>query len=235
MRKKFFFSVAVILGLVVTGRADEVDVLLQKAKTGPSEGRVAALKELGVKKDARAVSPLVYILKNDPEWEVRLAAEEALVRIGSPSVEPLVRILKEEKECFVRRRAVRALKELKETCDPRALRDAAKKDKDCFVRKMAARALGEIKDRLATDFLDDAMKEKNLEVISAAYGYYIRKGNPETEDLLIEALWANCTERKMVFHFAHCGNRRLEEAAREVARKGGYALVRDPAGPEWGK
>lgn len=238
MKKQAFFwvaLVALVLGWVAPGGAVEVEVILQKARTGSPESRVAALRELGGRRDARAVSSLVSILKNDSEWEVRLAAEEALVGIGSASVEPLIHILKEEKECFIRRRAIRALKELKETCDPRAFRDAATKDKDCFVRKIAARALGEIKDRVASDFLDDAMNEKNLEVISAAYGYYIRKGNPETEDVLMEALWANCTDKKMVFHFAHCGNRRLEEAAREVARKGGYAIVRDPAGAEWGK
>lgn len=99
---------------------------------------------------------------------------------------------------------------------------------------MAARALGAIEDPVSYEFLDEALKQRNLEVISAAYAYYIRKGRPGAEEVLIEALWANCTEKRMVFHFAHCGNRSLEEAAQEVATKGGYPMLRDPAGPRWG-
>lgn len=111
MKKQTVLWVAAVLVLTGNGRADDVDTLLKEAKTGPVVRRVAALKELGARRDARAVNPLVDLLRHDPEWEVRLAAEEALVRLGSPSVEPLVRILREEKDCFVRRRAARALKD----------------------------------------------------------------------------------------------------------------------------
>ena len=130
---------------------------------------VAGAKALGEKKDPRAVNPLVTTLKEDVFWDARLAAEEVLVSIGAPSVAPLVQLLKEDKDCFVRRRASRALKEMKEGCDPKALKNAVQQDTDCCVRRFAAKGLAEIKDPFVTEFLDDAMNKKNPEIISAAY------------------------------------------------------------------
>jgi HEAT repeat protein len=235
MKKYAFLATVLLICFIGSVAADEIDVLIKQLKSSNTPRRLAAVKELGKKRDPRAVNPLVVVLKSDKKWEVRLAAEDALVSIGSPSIEPLVQILKEEKECLVRRRAARALKELKETCDPRTLKNAAQKDTDCFVRRVAARALAEVKDPIAAEFLDGAMKKKNLEIVSAAYAYYIRKGEAGTEDILIEALWEGCYEKKMVFHFAHSGNEKLKQAADEIAQKGGYAITTDSSGPKWGK
>lgn len=235
MKRCIFLAIVLLICFIGSVAADEIDALIKQLKSSKSNTRLAAAKELGKRKDPRAVNPLVSALKSDRRWEVRLAAEDALVSIGSPSMEPLVQILKEEKECLVRRRAARALKELKETCDPRTLQNAAQKDTDCFVRRVSARALAEIKDPMVTEFLDDAMKKKNLEIVSAAYAYYIRKGEAGTEDVLIEALWEGCYERKMVFDFAHCGNEKLKLAAEEIAKKRGYAMTADWLGPKWGE
>ena len=120
--------------------ADEVDGLIKQLTKGNPSQRLAAAKALGEKKDPRAVNPLVTALKKDVSWDVRVASENALVSIGGPSVEPLVRVLKEDKDCFVRRRATRALKDIKDTCDPKALKNAAQQDVDCCVRKFAAKA-----------------------------------------------------------------------------------------------
>ncbi len=77
-----------------------------------------------------------------------------------------------------------------------------------------------LKDPEVAEFLDDAMKKKNLEIVSAAYAYYIKKGEAGTEDVLIEALQEGCYEKKMVFDFAYCGNEKLKQAADEIAKKG---------------
>jgi len=235
MKKCAFLATVLVVCFIGMVAADEIDVFIKQLKSSKSTTRLSAAKELGKRKDSRAVNPLVSVLKSDKKWEVRLAAEDALVGIGSPSVEPLVQILKEEKDCFARRRAARALRELKDTCDPRTLKHAAQKDTDCFVRRVAARALGEVNDPVAAEFLDDAMTKKNLEIISAAYAYYIRKGEAGTEDILIEALWEGCYEKKMVFDFAHSSNEKLKQAADEIAKKRGYTIAADSSGPKWGK
>jgi len=235
VKRYAFLATLLVIFFIGSVAADEIDVFIKQLKSSKSTTRLSAAKELGKRKDSRAVNPLVSVLKSDKKWEVRLAAEDALVGIGSPSVEPLVQILKEEKDCFARRRAARALRELKDTCDPRTLKHAAQKDTDCFVRRVAARALGEVHDPVAAEFLDDAMTKKNLEIISAAYAYYIRKGEAGTEDILIEALWEGCYEKKMVFDFAHSSNEKLKQAADEIAKKRGYTISADSSGPKWGK
>jgi HEAT repeat protein len=235
VKRYVFLATLLLIFFIGSVAADGIDVLIKQLKSSKSTTRLSAAKELGKRKDPRAVDPLVSVLRGDHKWEVRLAAEDALVGIGSPSVEPLVKILKDEKECLVRRRAARALRELKDTCDPRALKNATQKDTDCFVRRVSARALGEVRDPIATEFLDDAMKKENLEIVSAAYAYYIRKGEAGTEDILIEALWQGCYEKKMAFDFAHSGNEKLKQAADEIAKKRGYTISVDSSGPKWGK
>lgn len=234
MKKSLVLVAMVLLFCFMTSAAaDEVDVLIKQLMKGNPSQRVAAAKALGEKKDPRAVNSLVTALKKDVFWDTRLAAEEALVCIGAPSVAPLVQLLKEDKDCFVRRRASRALKDMKEGCDPKILKNAAQQDTDCCVRRFATKALTEIKDPSVTEFLDDAMSKKNLEIVSAAYAYYIKKGKPDTEDILIEALH-EFYNKKMVFDFAHCGNEKLKQAADEVAKKRGKKIPSDWPGPKWG-
>jgi len=219
---------------VGSAMADEIDVLIKQLAKGKESQRLAAARALGERKDPRGVAPLVSALKEDSNWGVRIAAEEALVKIGAPSAGPLVQILKDDKDSFVRRRAARALKELSDTCDPRALKNAAQQDIDRCVRRFVARALAAIKDPVVTEFLDDAMKKKNLEIISAAYAYYIRKGEPGSEEVLIEALHEGSYDKKLVFDFAYCGNEKLKQAADEIARKRGYGAPPESARLRWG-
>ena len=234
MKKSLVLVALVSLFCFMTSAvADEVDVLVKQLTKGNPTQRVAAAKALGEKKDPRAVSPLVNTLKKDVFWDARVAAEDALVSIGSPSVAPLVQLLQEDKDCFVRRRATRALKDVKGGCDPKALKKAAQQDQDCCVRRFAAKALSEIKDPSVTEFLDDAMRKKNLEIISAAYVYYIKKGEPGTEQILIEALHG-FYEKKMVFDFASCGNEKLKQAAEEIIKEKGIKVTSDWSGPKWG-
>ncbi len=232
--KKFLALVALVslFCLMTIAAADEVDVLIKQLTKGNPSQRVAAAKALGERKDPRAVNPLVTTLRKDVFWDARLAAEEALVSIGSPSIAPLVQLLKEDNNCFVRRRASRALKQMK-GCDPKALKNAAQQDIDCCVRRFAARALADIKDPSVAEFLDDAMRKKNLEIVSAAYPYYIKKGEAGTEDILISALQESY-DKEMLFDFAHCGNEKLKQAADELARKRGQKISSGRSGPKWG-
>jgi len=214
--------------------ADEIDGLIKQLTKGDLTQRIAAAKTLGERKDPSAVIPLVTILKRDTNWDVRLSAEDALVKIGAPAVEPLTQLLMEEKSCFVRRRSVRAMKGMKDPCVAEGLVKAAATDADCCVRRFAARALADINDPRAAEFLNEAMTRKSLEIISAAYPYYIRKGLPGTEDILVEALKECSYNKKMVLDFAGCRNEKLKQAADEIAKKWGYRIASDRPGPKWG-
>lgn len=235
MKKYAFLATVLLICFIGSVAADEIDVVIKQLKSSNTTRRLAAVKELGKRKDPRAVNPLVSVLKSDRKWEVRLAAEDSLVSIGSPSAESLIRLVKEDKDCFVRRRSVRALKEIKDPCASEALIKASSEDADCCVRKFAARALGEINDPKATEFLDDTMKKKNLEIISAAYRYYVRKGEQGTEDVLVEAMQDSSYDKRMVLDLTNCGNEKLKKAADEIAKKRGYRTTPDWPGPKWGK
>lgn len=235
MKKYAFLSMVLLICFIGSVAADEIDVLIKQLKSSKSTVRLAAVKELGNRRDSRAVNPLVSVLRSDANWEVRLATEDSLVRIGSPSAAPLAQLLKEEKTCFPRRRAARALREIKDPCAAENLKKASVEDKDCCVRKFAARALGEINDPKVSEFLDDAMQKRNLGIVSGAYKYYIRKGEPGTEDVLIEAMQDSSYDKKMVLDLANCGSEKLKLAAEEIAKKRGYAMTADWLGPKWGE
>jgi len=236
LMRKYLFSLAILL-VFCTGivAADEVDVLIKQLKSSNSDERLAAAKELGDKKDPRGVSSLVSVLRTDKKWEVRLAAEDSLVKIGSPSAEALLKVIREEQTCMPRRRAARALTEIHDPCSAETLMKASAEDPDCCVRKFAARALGEINDPKAAKYLDAAMKRKNLEIVSGAYRYYIRKGEHGTEDFLVEAMQKCFYDKTMVLDFVGCENEKLKQAAEKIATDHGYALTPDWSGPKWGK
>jgi hypothetical protein len=234
--KKRWVLVGFVLFVFFAGNviADEIDELIGQLKSLSSEKRLAAAKELGNTKDPRAVKPLASVMRDDRSWEVRLAAEHALVSIGSASTEALIQVLK-DKTCFPRRRAARALEQIKDPCSTEALMKASREDADCCVRRFAARALGEIKDPIAARFLDNEVTKRDVEVIIGAYKYYIRKGEPGTEPVLIQAMQKCSYDKNMVLDFASCGNDQLKQAAEKIAKEEGYPLPADWSGPRWGK
>jgi HEAT repeat protein len=156
---------------------------------------VEALGEIG---DARAVEPLIVVLKDDQFDEGRLASD-ALCKIGAPAVEPLIAALKDGKSYFVFRNAaeslgcigdtraveplIAALKdtEYKYACsalvnalgklgDARAVEPliTALKDDDEVVRWQAAKALGMIGDARAVEPLVATLKDGDSGVCSSA-------------------------------------------------------------------
>jgi hypothetical protein len=215
--------------------ADEVDVLIKQLKSSNSNERLAAAKELGERKDPRAVNPLASTLRTDKTWEVRLAAEDSLIKIGPPSIEALLKVIREEQTCNPRRRAARALKQIPDPCSAETLMKASAEDPDCCVRKFAARALGEINDPKTAKYLDAAMKRKNLDIVSGAYRYYIRTGESSSEDFLIEAMQKCYYDKTMVLDYVNCENEKLKQAAQKVATEHKYTLTPDWSGPKWGK
>lgn len=231
-----FIIFSFCLFFVGNSQAGDADKLIKNLRSKDPAIRMEAAQKLGELKDPSAVDPLIAILKKDKDWDVRASAEDALVNIGAPAVQPLTIMLKDN-AWRVRRRAVRTLGKIK---DPRALEPLAAAmttDHDCFVRKYSARALGEINNPRAAEILVAALKNKNLDVVEGAYRFFIRRGEPGSEIILIETLNRGSWNRTMVMEFLNCGNSQLKEAASGCAKKRSFSITStlDPMAPKWGK
>jgi len=247
--------------------APAVEPLIAALKDADSGVRGWAAWALGDIKDQRAVEPLMAILK-DPMWDVRRDGAEALGKIKDPrAVGPLIDALKGA-DAYLRRGAAEALGEIKDPRAVEPLIDALKdadadvrrnavaalerigtpavealiaalKDPDAHVRGNAAEVLGEIKDPRSANPLLAALRQLDLAVIVAAYRFFIERGEPGSEDALIQALNAHGSG-KMARDYLNCGNWALEAAAREWARQHGFKVVSWPSsgqareGVRWG-
>jgi HEAT repeat protein len=158
---------------------------------------------LGEIQDARAVEPLIAVLK-DIDSNVRSNAAEALGNIkDARAVEPLI---------------------------------AAMQDEASGVRKAAARALGEIQDARAATALITALKNKDLEVISQVYDFFICRGESGSVAILIETLDIY-GDSQMAEYFLNSGNWQLKAAATYWAKKKGFEILPDNigfGGRSWG-
>ena len=92
------------------------------------------------------------------------------------------------------------------------------------IRMSAAKSLGEINDIRAKKVLDTHLRTGNLEIVSAAYAYFIIKGQKGTEGTLIKAL-DKYGDMYMAEAFLSCGNPKLEKAARNWAESNQYIIV----------
>jgi HEAT repeat protein len=150
----FMFVVSVCLLPVGYLQAANVDELIQQLNQNDVIARLHAVKALGETKDARAVEPLIAVLKDD---KCGLQAANALAKIGQPSVTPLCASLKADSP-VARRNAAMALGKIKDSSTVKPL-IAALNDEDLIVRRNAARALGEIHDNSAVEPLTAALKD----------------------------------------------------------------------------
>lgn len=240
--RKIYMGIA--LGLIgcsfflfMTGmtEAGSSDKLTNQLRSRDPALREEAARKLGELKDPTAVESLILIMKKDKDRNVRWSAEDALVSIGAPSVEPLTKMLNDD-SWRVRRRAVRTLGKIRDARAIEPLMASMKTDQDCYVRKYAARAIGEINDPRSADILAPALKNRDLEIVEGAYRFFIRRGEPGSETVLIESMNKNWN-KTMVLDLLNCGNRQLEEAATDCAKRRGYSvhIPVDWAVPKWGQ
>jgi len=209
-----------------------VESLLAALQDQSSEVREKAAAALGEKKDSRAVEPLIAGLQ-DKELQVRWAAALALGKLQDErAVPPLLTALK-DKGSQAQEETSWALGKIgSPAVDPLI---ATLEDKDISVRAAAASALGRIEDQRAAASLLTALYEKNLPVVAGASTFFIRKGEPGTEPILIAALKAHGTHA-MAASFLGSGNSQLEEAANDWAPKHDQGILPTMAGgPKWGE
>jgi len=88
------------------------------------------------------------------------------------------------------------------------------KDRDLSVKRSVSEALAEIKDDRAVSVLDAAIHEKgSAQIVCVVYAFFIRRGIPGTEDVLIKSL-NDHGDPGMAEDFLNCGNSKLAEAGR---------------------
>jgi|ERR1700722_397187 HEAT repeat protein len=181
-----------------------------------------AASVLGEIKDPRAVEPLIAAL-NDTDYIVRRTAVSSLGEIKDlRMVEPLITALK-DKDVGVRDEAAEVLGEIK---DPRMVeRLIAFLMKPGDIPSFDSRAavvamLILFKDPRA----DGALKAVGPEMITNATSRLITRGEPGSEDALIEVLNA-FGDKWTAKVFLNCGNSKLENAGRAWAKKNGYGIA----------
>ena len=103
------------------------------------------------------------------------------------------------------------------------------------MRRRAAVALGETHDARVEELLNQALKKENLEVIAGAHAFFIRRGEPGTEPLLIKAL-QKFGYIRMAENFSRCGNELLSAAGQNWAKQQGIQIKeKEPGKPlHWG-
>jgi HEAT repeat protein len=137
-------------------QAANVDELVQQMNQNNTVTRLHAIKALGEAKDARAVDPLIAVLKDE---KCGITAANALAKIGQPSVAPLFTALKDDNP-VARRNAAMALGKIKDSTAVKPL-IAALNDENPIVRRNAAKALGEIQDNRAVEPLTAALNDNS--------------------------------------------------------------------------
>ena len=142
-----------VLGKMETASFEELVVSL---KDGDQMVRAASARELGNRKEARAVKPLMAALLDD---SISYPAAMALGQIGAPAIEPLITALKDENIMYM---AAEALGEIGEPAVEPLIN--ALQDEDKNVRMLAASALGKIKDPRAIQPLVALMGDEDVNV-----------------------------------------------------------------------
>jgi hypothetical protein len=108
--------------------------------TFESDGPVAAIRTLGAIGDDQVVQPLIGILHDATDVEVKLAAIETLGALASPSAGPVLRVTARSADWRVRAKSMTALAEIGDTGSLDLLAGALA-DREWWVRRNAAAAL----------------------------------------------------------------------------------------------
>ena len=212
---------------------DMVDALIKKLQSTHAGARAKAAAGLGRIKDARAVPPLIGLLK-DADSYVRGQAAEALGDIGDKrAAQPLITLMKDDDYMYVRQEAAKALGKIRDGSAVQPLINALN-DESPDVREEATEALINI-GVPANERLNKALKEGNYKVVADAYYFFISVGTAGSEPALIKALHRYGNKR-MAMDFMNCENKELEQAAYKWAQNHGYnagELKGSADSPKW--
>jgi len=158
-----------------------VPFVVDELKHGPARMRASVALILGRIRHAPSVQHLADHL-NDPEHEVRTAAERALTDMGGVAVPALLNRLNDSNPA-IRRTAAAVLGEIG---DPRAVKPllGTLSDDDIGVRQSTAEALGALKAEVAIPFLVKLLDDNVPVVRSSALTGLDRMGTPTARKAL---------------------------------------------------
>lgn len=191
----------VLRGLGKIKSPEVFDILVKYLETKGNEEQFEAVCALAEMKDERAIAPIVRFIKNN-SWPdgVDLSNNK---RFDFPYLGSSLAAFGKP--------ALPAITRLLE-------------DKHWQVRIIAGAALSAIDDPKAQEVLMDVLKNRNLAAIAGGRNFYISKGKPGTETVLVESL-NKYGDFWMTGVFLCSGNRILEKAATYHGRKNRYCFT----------
>jgi hypothetical protein len=142
---------------------------------------------------------------------VRENAARALGYYGdSCAIEPLIEALKNTSP-NVRSKAISAIVTIDKSKAIDIFVEISKSELE-ELKKELARGLGHINDFRVIRILLEALKDEDLSIIAGAHMFFIYRGEPQTENVLIHAL-NKYGDESMVNDFLGCGNKNLWRVA----------------------
>jgi adenylate cyclase len=243
---------------------DSLSKLIQKSKHKDENVRRDAIEELGNIRDPRAIEALVFALGDEDE-QLKVQASMILWDIGKPAVEPLINAIQSplpKVHCKAAQtlgliKDPRAIDPLIEAlsynkvvrwCIEQALSGIGKpavgrltqklKSNDPIIKASSARILAEMYPP-AEEPLIEALHNKDIIVIAAAYKFYIEEGIKDSLPHLVKALNTS-GDKSMAEAYLNSGNNQLRSAAIDWAESHGYRVNNFPGSgvggrTKWGK
>ncbi len=208
-----------------------VETLIASMDPDQYEVSLCIIEALGYIGDPRAIDPLMSVVKGEEGWgeyESEIAMYSLEV-IGKPAVEPLIELLQSKMHYAnesVQADAAEALGIIGDTSAVDPLVEMLD-SKSTEMRMAAAKGLAYFNDIRAVKVLEGAMSDSRLDIIAGACMYFIRKGEPSSEDTLIKAL-NKYGDSDTAVDFLNSGNEKLEEAGRKWADDNGYFITTIP-------
>lgn len=226
------WSAAGALGPIEDRRA--VVPLMKAAGDRHAYVRFCAVMSLGDLKDRRAVELLITTLNYDTDYLVQCAAATSLGAIGSKRAVPsLLRLLRRTQwEAYanagLRRSAIWALGRIGDDRavepligmleDPSEDMEEMICGEEQLTWRLISGALADIGSDKAIGYLTKSLRQGNTGAICGAYRYFIGKGTPGSEAVLVAAMSAY-GDHQMACYYVLSGNKRLEEAAQVWSKK----------------
>jgi HEAT repeat protein len=209
-----------------------VDPLLAFLKSGNWEWKSGVVSALGNTKSKRAVPALIEQLRDPYDGMAHLNGANALAEIGDPSaIGPLIELMKGPSFDGTRESLPGVLVKIGSPAVEPLI--AVLQDENKHARFLASEALSNIKDPRAEKALIDALHEGNAPAIAGASMFFIFRGEPGSEEALVEAL-NQYGDEQMALLLLNCGNPKLEAGAREWGHKRRYAMQQQVYGLMWG-
>jgi HEAT repeat protein len=175
---------------------------------------------------------LIEQLKDPYDGMAHFNAANALAVIGDPSaIGPLIELMKGPSFDGTRESLPGVLVKMGQPAVEPLI--AVLHDDNRHARFLAAEALSNMTDPRADKALTDALHEGNSPAIAGASLFFIFRGEPGSEDALIEAL-DQYGDEQMANLFLNCGNPKLEAAARAWGRKRRWEMQQQVSGLMWG-